>query len=126
MIQVTEHPIETDALFERLCPEGTGSIVVHVGVVKPVVEERKTQGIRLIPDGDLKGELEKIEHDMREKWNVLDILLIRRIGELRVGETILVAGVTAASKEQAFGACQEAVGMLKKKRGLKKEELYES
>lgn len=125
MIQVTENPIPTEEIYSRISREGAGSIVVHIGIVKPLVDDRKTKGIRLIPDGDLAGELESIEREVREKWELVDVLLIRRIGELRVGETVLAAAVSATSREAAFGACREAVENLKKKRALRKEELYD-
>jgi molybdopterin synthase catalytic subunit len=126
MIQVTDNPIEEGKIYEQLSREGVGSVVVHFGIVKPVIEDRKTKGIRLTPDGDLEAELKNIEGQLRGKWDIVDVLLIRRIGELLVGETILAAAVSAASKDAAFGACEEAVETLKKKRALRKEELYEA
>jgi molybdopterin synthase catalytic subunit len=125
MIQVTESPIQAGKVFERLSREGAGSLVVHLGVVKPVVDDRQTRGIRLAPEGDLEGEMQKIESRLREQWRIVDVLLIRRVGELRVGDVILAAAVSATTKDAAFGACQEAVEVLKQKRGLRKEELYE-
>ena len=123
---VTDREIDTGKVFEQISRTGAGSVVVHFGVVKPVVENRKTSGIRLTPDGDLEGEMQKIENALKEKWKLIDVILIRKVGELRVGDVILAAAVSATSKDAAFGACNEAVEVLKKKRGLKKEELFES
>lgn len=125
MIELTENPIETGKIYEQMSHKGVGSLVVHVGVVKPMVEDRKTGGIRLTPEGDPKKEMQKVEQELREKWDILDVLLIRRIGELRVGDVILVAAVAATSRGTAFDACRSAVEVLKEKRGLRKEELYE-
>ena len=125
MIKVTENPIDIGRIYEHLSRDGAGSVVIHLGIVKPVVDDRATQGIRLVRDGNLEGELNNIEHQLREKPGIIDVLLIRRIGELSVGEFILVAAVSAITRDEAFGACQEAVEALKQKRGLKKEELYE-
>lgn len=125
MIEVTENPIETGKVFEHMSRDGAGSLVIHIGIVKPAVDGKRTDGIRLIRDGDVTGEMEKIERQLRERWKIVDILLIRRLGELRVGDVILVAAVSSPSKDEAFGACQEAVEALKKKRGLRKEELFQ-
>lgn len=126
MIEVSDKPIATDKILARISSKDAGSVVVHIGIVKPVVDEKKTRGIRLTPDGDLEGELHKMERMLREKWEVTDILLIRRVGELRIGDVILVAAVAAPSREAAFGACREAVENFKQKRGIKKEELFEN
>jgi molybdopterin synthase catalytic subunit len=126
MIQVTDRRIRTEEIYEQLSRNGAGSVVVHFGIVKPVVDDRRTKGIRLAPDGDLEAELKNIERQLRGKWDIVDVVLIRRIGELLIGETILVAAVSATSKDAAFGACEEAIETLKKKRALRKEELYET
>lgn len=105
MIEVTENPIETGKVYEQLSKEGVGSLVIHFGIVKPLVDEQKTRGIRLLKDGDVTGEMKKVEALLREKWKVVDVLLIRRIGELHVGDVILAAAVSSPSKDQAFGAC---------------------
>ena len=125
MIKVTEHPIDVGQAYKHLSQDRAGSVVVHLGIVKPVVDDRATRGIRLVRDGDLEGELKRIERQLRDKWGVIDVLLVRRLGDLSAGEFILVAAVSAKTRDAAFGACQEAVEALKKKRGLKKEELYE-
>jgi molybdopterin synthase catalytic subunit len=125
MIELTENSIEVGTAFERVFRKGAGSVVIHVGVVKPFADGRRTKGIRLVPEENAAEEMRTVEDRLRRKWKVEDVLLIRRVGELRVGEVILVAAVSATSKDAAFGACEEAVESLKEKRGLSKEELYE-
>jgi molybdopterin synthase catalytic subunit len=125
MIEVIEGPIATGNIYERISSYGSGSIVVHFGVVKPVKDDRKTSGIRFTLDGDLEGELKNLENRIRGNWEVTDVLLIRRVGELRIGDVILVAAVSAPTRDAAFSACQDAVDNLKKIPGLKKEELFE-
>lgn len=125
MIEVTEKPIPTDNIYEKISHDGSGSVLIHIGVVKPVVNDKNTKGLRLAPDGDLAGELQEVEAAIREKWSVTDVYLCRRTGELGVGEVILVAAVSAPTRDTAFGACRDAVEFLKEERGLLKEELYE-
>jgi molybdopterin synthase catalytic subunit len=52
---------------------------------------------------------------------VEDVSLVRRFGELRVGDVISLVVVAAARREDAFGAFSEAVQRFKKIRGLRKE-----
>ncbi len=124
MIEVVEGSISTDGVFGRLSTEGCGSVVAHVGVVKPMVDDQKTRGMKLVRDGDLEGELAQVEAALRERWPLTDVLIIRRLGELTVGDVIMVAAISAPKKNDAIAACDEAVNLLKKKRGMKKEELY--
>jgi len=125
MIEITEKPIDVAEAIGKASAAGAGSLVIHVGVVKPVVDDRKTQGMKLVADGDPAAEMEKVEARLRSEFDLRDVVLIRRLGELGVGDVILVAAVSARKKDVAFAACERAIDMLKEKRGLKKEELFE-
>lgn len=125
MIELTEKPIEPASVYERLSRDGAGSVVVHFGVVKPVVSDRRTRGIRFAAQGDLLDEIQSIEAELRNKWGVTGVLLIRRVGELSIGEIILVAAVAAPDREAAFAACRDAVERFKKLKRVQKEELFE-
>ncbi|OGP56210.1 MAG: hypothetical protein A2V67_04680 [Deltaproteobacteria bacterium RBG_13_61_14] len=124
MVELTETAIEPLRIWERLSQEGAGSVVVHFGLVKPVAEDRRTRGIRFAPDGDLVGELRALEAELRAKYELTDVLLVRRMGELKVGEIILAAAVSAPGREAAFGACRDAVEGFKKMKRLRKQELF--
>ena len=41
MIEVTESPIDLDEAQPRISREGVGSLVVHIGIVKPVIKNKK-------------------------------------------------------------------------------------
>ena len=125
MIEVTDKPIEASAIFERMARDGSGSVVIHVGVVKPVVEGNDTAGIKFAPDGDLEGEMREIEGKIRAKHELTDFLLVRRMGELAVGDVIMVAAASAPGRDAAFGACRDAVEENKKMKRVKKEELFQ-
>ncbi len=125
MIELTEKAIDPKGIYERIFKDGAGSVVVHFGVVKPVVSDRRTRGIRFAPKGDMEGEIRSIEAELRKKWGITDALLIRRVGELSIGDLILVAAVSAPDREAAFGACHDAVERFKKLKCVQKEELFE-
>jgi len=124
MIEVTDKPIDPAAIFARMSHDGSGSVVVHFGVVKPVVEGKGTAGVKFAPDGDLEVEMREIEKDIRGKYELTDFLLIRRMGALNIGDVIMVAAASAPSRDAAFAACRNAVEESKKLRRIKKEELF--
>ncbi|GAB4332104.1 MAG: molybdenum cofactor biosynthesis protein MoaE [Candidatus Abyssubacteria bacterium] len=125
MIEVTEHPIDSRDIYERISHEGSGSVVVHFGVVKPVVSGRATRGIRFSARPGLKDEVRSIESRLRKRWTLTDVLLVRRVGELSIGDIILAAAVSAPERGPAFEACREAVESFKKLERMQKEELFE-
>ncbi len=124
MIEVTDQDLDASRVFERLSRGGAGSVVVHTGIVKPVVNGRPTKGIRFSAGDELELELKTLEAALRENWAVSDVLIIRRVGDLRIGDIILIAAIVAENREASFGACREAVERLKKLENIQKEELF--
>ncbi len=124
MIEVTERDVEPGRVYDRLIRKGAGSVVVHTGIVKPVVNGMSTKGIRFSAGKGLEGELKDIETALRENWAVSDVLIVRRTGDLHIGDIILIAAISAENRETSFGACREAVERLKKLENIQKEELF--
>jgi len=125
MIEVTEQPVEPGEIYERLRLDGAGSVAIHFAVVKPKVEGRPTRGIRFAIEGAIESEMRDLEAKLHEKWDITDVLLVRRMGELLAGDIISVAAISAPGREAAFEACAMAVEQFKKMRRLRKEELID-
>ena len=124
MVTVTERPLEPGMIFEKLRKENTGSLIFHYAVVKGIEGEKQTSGIRFERSGDIESELSEIEEDIKARWNISDILLIRRVGMLKVGELISLVAVSATASSDAFEACHHGLDRIRKMASLKKTELY--
>jgi molybdopterin synthase catalytic subunit len=125
MIEITDYPINHNAVSDRLKKENSGSIVIHYAVVRSTESGKKTSSIRFALEGDAEEEMRGLERSLRVKWPVEDVLLIRRIGKLSIGEVISVVVASAEHRESAFGLCQEAVNCFKKMKTFKKKEIFE-
>ncbi|MFO8058517.1 MAG: molybdenum cofactor biosynthesis protein MoaE [bacterium] len=124
MIKVTEEPIDVNEAFEALSKQGAGSTVLHVGVVKPDPEGKKSAGITFRPQEGIEKELKEIDTYLYDNFELTDVVLVRRMGKLKVGDLILVAAVAARDRDSAFQACREAVERFKKMENLQKQEHY--
>jgi len=123
MIKICDGPIDHQELFQKLDITDSGSAVFHLGVSKSDPEGKKSEGVEFTRDGDPEGELEEIEKELRERFQLLDVVLAKRAGRVEVGQLILFAAVSAKDRVNSFGACQAAVEACKKIKGLKKREL---
>ncbi len=127
MVRLTEEKLEHGTAEKLIgAPDGSGSILVHYAVVKPMAENRRTRGIRFVAGSETEAEMKALEEKLRSAWEVDDVVLLRRVGELGVGEVISVVAVAASGREAAFGACRDAVSGYKKMQSLQKEEIFES
>ena len=72
---------------------------------------------------EAERELSDLASEIHTKWEIDDIALCRRAGQLNFGEVILVAAVAAPRHKAAFQACQFAVERMKNMASIKKKEL---
>ena len=120
---VTSGIINPDEVYEKIQRETVGSVVLHFAVVRGRTGEHITQTIEFKPTGDVERELKSITCSIRDKWDVEDVLTIRRLGLLQVGDIMSLVAVSAPHREDAFDACRYGVESLKQMQTIHKTEL---
>lgn len=124
MVLVTESLLEPGVIFEKLRKEDAGSMIFHYAVVKSRAGDRHTSGIRFERDGDMESELSGIEADLKNRWNITDVLIVRRTGVLQIGDLISLVAVSSPASSDAFEACHYGLERIRKMTSVKKTELY--
>ena len=66
--------------------------------------------------------LEKIVAEARERWKVMDVLVVHRVGELRPTDQIVLVVVAGAHRGEAFAACEFVMDYLKTRAPFWKKE----
>ena len=54
-----------------------------------------------------------IEHEAKTRWNIMDSLIIHRVGTLKPQDQIVLVAVTSAHRGEAFKACEFIMDYLK-------------
>jgi len=125
MVKVTEELVSTQLLIDSLRTDSSGSIVVHVGIVRPESGGRKVSCIEYEMEGNAaEKELLHIENEILSKWEIQDVALCRKTGRLNLGEVILVAVISAPHRKEAFEACEFAVKQMRNMTSVKKREHF--
>ena len=119
---VTEKRINPDEVYGRVKKQTVGSIVVHFAVVREKTGDQITKSVEFQRTGDIEDELKSITDVIREKWAVEDILIIRRLGMLDVGDVMSLVATSASHREDAFDACRYGVESLKNMQSIQKTE----
>lgn len=71
-----------------------------------------------------ESEAEKICQEAQEKFSILEVVAVHRIGKLTVGEMAVWIGVTASHRDAAFKACRYIIDEIKKRLPIWKKEFY--
>lgn len=76
--------------------------------------------------GMTEKQLAKIVAEAEQRWQILDSLVVHRVGEIRPDETIVVVAVWASHRGDAFDACRFIMEALKSNAPFWKKEILRS
>jgi len=125
MVLITRDPINPAESYPRIAAGSSGSVVLHYAVVKEQAGTGKATtciDYRFSPDAT--GEMDGIAHELKELWNLEDVLMIRREGCLAVGDIISLVAASSPASEDAFEACKHGISRMKKMKSVTKSEHY--
>ena len=126
MIKVTEELVSPQLLLDSIRTDSSGSIVTHLGVVRPDSNGRKVVSIEYEADTNAsERELSNIANEILARWKIQDIALCRRIGRLDLGDTILMVAIASPHRKEAFEACEYAVECMRSMKSVRKKEILE-
>jgi molybdopterin synthase catalytic subunit len=105
-----------------------GASAVFVGSMRDFNQGDTVQGMSLEHyPGMTEKELQRIINEARGQWQLLDELVLHRVGALQPNEPIVLVAVWSAHRKEAFEACRHIMEALKSRAPFwKKEELAES
>lgn len=107
--------------------KGTGGVVTFLGTVRDISKGHEIVKINFESYADMaEKELDRLETDAKQKFDIIDCMVIHRIGEITVGENIVLIIVTSAHRSAAFKACEWTIDELKKRIPIWKEEFTTS
>ncbi|MBP8268190.1 MAG: molybdopterin synthase catalytic subunit MoaE, partial [Aeromonas sp.] len=104
--------------------QDTGAIVSFVGKVRDFNQGEHVKGLALEHyPGMTEKALANIVAEARGRWPLQECTLIHRIGELLLGDQIVLVVVSSAHREAAFEACHFIMDFLKTRAPFWKKEL---
>jgi molybdopterin synthase catalytic subunit len=125
-IKITAEPIDvTSCLYSIASPE-CGGCAIFLGTVRDKTKDRKV--LKLEFECYEKMAIKKMEEialKSVEKWQVQNVLIHHRIGEVGIMEAAVLIIVTAPHRNDAFAACQYAIDTLKETVPIWKKEIFE-
>ena len=91
-----------------------GALASFVGLVRDANDGDAIRGMTLEHyPGMTEKALEEICAQAHSRWDLIDTLVIHRVGALAPGDRIVLVGVTSAHRGEAFAACEFIMDYLK-------------
>jgi len=91
-----------------------GAVASFIGLVRDVNDGQSIRGMTLEHyPGMTEKALANICAQAGERWNLIDTLVIHRVGALAPGDRIVLVGVSGTHRGDAFAACEFIMDYLK-------------
>ncbi|WP_289168902.1 molybdopterin synthase catalytic subunit MoaE [uncultured Parasutterella sp.] len=114
-ILVQKEDFDLDAEVRELRKNSSvGAVVTFLGTVRDLNDGKDVSGMTLeYYPGMTEKALTKIAKQALERWDIEDVTVIHRVGELRVTDQIVLVGVSGKHRGEAFDACEFVIDYLK-------------
>jgi molybdopterin synthase catalytic subunit len=123
MIQLTNEPIDHNALTEMVRRPGAGAVVTFLGTVRDLTGEQATVALDYDAYPQMaERKLAEIEAEARSRWPIGEIALVHRLGHLDIGDVSVAVAVSCPHRHQAFDACRFAIDQIKERVPIWKKE----
>ncbi|CAM5218779.1 Molybdopterin synthase catalytic subunit OS=Castellaniella defragrans OX=75697 GN=HNR28_000685 PE=3 SV=1 [Castellaniella defragrans] len=117
MVIVQTQGFDVGELSDRLRARSAGkagACVHFVGTVRDYSPEAGSRSLFLEHyPGMCEREIQALCEQASQRWNILDTLVVHRVGELPLGDPIVFVGVASAHRGDAFRACEFIIDALK-------------
>jgi molybdopterin synthase catalytic subunit len=113
LIAIRDTELSVDEVRAAVAGPGAGGIALFAGAVRDTDHDQGVTGLSYSAHPSAEVELWRVAELIADKFPVLGIAAVHRVGDLAVGDLAVVAAVACAHRGAAFDACRELVDVLK-------------
>ena len=128
LIKATEFDPSTELIqYELTLPAGSfGATASFTGTMRDFNEGDSVSAMTLEHyPGMTEKQLEEIIAEARSQWEIIDALIVHRVGDILPGQPIVLTAVWSAHRAAAFDACRFLMEALKSRATFWKKETLE-
>jgi len=113
LIAVRESELSVDEVRAAVADPAAGGIALFAGAVRDSDHDRGVSGLSYSAHPSAVGELRRVAEVIAEKYPVIGIAAVHRVGDLAIGDLAVVLAVSCAHRAEAFDACRDLIDILK-------------
>ena len=122
-VQLDDFDASRDIAALRAGDPRVGAVACFIGTVRDVNDDADVRSLTLEHyPGMTEAALQSIADEARARFDIYDVLVVHRVGELRPTDQIVLVAVTSAHRGEAFDACRFVMDYLKTRAPFWKKE----
>ncbi len=123
MIQLTTKRIDSETLVQQAQSPASGAVLLFLGVTRQHTAGRETTELRYEAYHEMaERELELLETEARQRWQIDECFIVHRVGKVPLGEASVAIVVASPHRRAAFAAGEWLIDTLKSRVPIWKEE----
>jgi len=113
LIAVRESELSVDEVRAAVADPAAGGIALFAGTVRDSDHDRGVSGLSYSAHPSAVDELRRVAEVVAEKYPVIGIAAVHRVGDLAIGDLAVVLAVSCPHRAEAFDACRDLIDILK-------------
>jgi molybdopterin synthase catalytic subunit len=113
LIAVREAELSVDEVRAAVADPAAGGIALFAGAVRDSDHDRGVSGLSYSAHPSAVDELRRVAGVIAEKYPVIGIAAVHRVGDLAIGDLAVVLAVSCPHRAEAFDACRDLIDILK-------------
>jgi len=113
LIAVRESELSVDEVRAAVADPAAGGIALFAGAVRDSDHHRGVSGLSYSAHPSAVDELRRVAEVIAEKYPVIGIAAVHRVGDLAIGDLAVVLAVSCPHRAEAFDACRDLIDILK-------------
>jgi molybdopterin synthase catalytic subunit len=125
LIAVRESELSVDEVRAAVADPAAGGIALFAGAVRDTDHGRGVTGLSYSAHPSAVAELRRVAEVIAEKYPVIGIAAVHRVGDLAIGDLAVVLAVSCPHRSEAFDACRDLIDILKASVPIWKHQLFD-
>ncbi|GAF14784.1 molybdenum cofactor biosynthesis protein MoaE [Bacillus sp. JCM 19046] len=126
MIQLTNDPIDIQAVVNQVTDRNCGAIATFIGTVRELTNGKKTIRLEYHAYESMAIKLlKKISQEVQDNWPGTNVAITHRLGMLEISEAAIVIAISSPHREAAYQANAYAMERIKEMVPIWKKEHWD-
>jgi molybdopterin synthase catalytic subunit len=121
---VTTDPVSVEQMMRAVARPSAGAVVSFSGDVRDNDHGRQVATLTYEAHPSAQALLEQVAHEVAQRADVQVVAVAHRHGPIPIGESALVAAVSATHRDAAFAACSQLVDEVKARIPVWKHQVF--
>ena len=113
LIAVRESELSVDEVRAAVADPAAGGLALFAGAVRDSDHDQGVTGLSYSAHPSAASELRRVAEVIAEKFPVIGIAAVHRVGDLAIGDLAVVVAVSCPHRAEAFDACRALIDELK-------------